>query len=103
MKVNEYISGTNANPYLGETKNGQKESKSQTPVEQPQEGAGGDKVQLSGRSKEIARAQDLVKSTPEVRTDKVADIKAKIEAGTYNVKAVKVADAILRGTIDEKV
>jgi negative regulator of flagellin synthesis FlgM len=103
MKVNEYISGTKANPYVGEAKNGQKEGQPKTPVEQAREGTTGDKVQLSGRSREIARAQELVTSTPEVRADKVADIKAKIEAGTYNVNAVKVADAILRSTIDEKV
>lgn len=103
MKVNEYISGTSANPYLNETKNGMKEGKPAGQVDQAQEGTGTDKVQLSGRSKEIARAQEVLKSTPDVRAQKVADIKSKIESGTYNVQAEKVADAMLRTTVDEVV
>jgi negative regulator of flagellin synthesis FlgM len=103
MKINEYIAGTKANAYTTETKKTGKGSKVNGQSEQSSEATSGDKVALSDRSREIARVQDLVQAAPETRAEKVADIKSRIDSGTYNVKAELVADAMLRGAIDEKV
>jgi negative regulator of flagellin synthesis FlgM len=59
--------------------------------------ASSDKVEISERSRELSRALDEVNSTPEVRAERVAELKAKIEAGTYNVSAEDVAQSLLGG------
>ena len=57
-------------------------------------------VELSDRAKSRAAEQkkafDIAKNTPDVREDRVADIKAKIQAGTYQVDSGKIADGMLR-------
>ncbi|MDR0621086.1 MAG: flagellar biosynthesis anti-sigma factor FlgM [Deltaproteobacteria bacterium] len=56
----------------------------------------GDKVNISERSKLIAKARELAASAPDVRSEKVADLTAKIAAGTYKVSSEQVADSIIR-------
>jgi negative regulator of flagellin synthesis FlgM len=56
----------------------------------------GDKVNISDRSKLIAKAQELVGLAPDIRSEKVADLTARIAAGTYKVSAEKVADSIIK-------
>lgn len=64
-----------------------------------QESAGlvktGDRVALSTRARELRAAQKAVGQMPDVDLDKVADIKARIQAGTYRVDASKAAANIL--------
>jgi len=57
--------------------------------------AGADQLELSSRAEEIRTARAALAQTPEVRADKVAELKAQIEAGTYRVDADKVAERIL--------
>ncbi|MDR2302690.1 MAG: flagellar biosynthesis anti-sigma factor FlgM [Deltaproteobacteria bacterium] len=56
----------------------------------------GDKVNLSDRSKLIAKARELAAQAPDVRSEKVADLTAKIAAGTYKVSSEQVANSIIR-------
>ncbi|MDR1051148.1 MAG: flagellar biosynthesis anti-sigma factor FlgM [Deltaproteobacteria bacterium] len=60
----------------------------------------GDKVVLSDRSKLIAKAGELVSLAPDVRSEKVADLTARIAAGTYKVDARAVADSIVQKKFD---
>jgi anti-sigma28 factor (negative regulator of flagellin synthesis) len=50
----------------------------QLPVEQTKQAAGADKLELSGMSHLLATLK-----TNDVRADKVATVRAQIEAGTY--------------------
>jgi flagellar biosynthesis anti-sigma factor FlgM len=59
---------------------------------------GGDKVNISERSKLIAKARELAFQAPDVRSEKVADLTARIAAGTYNVSSEQVANSIIRKT-----
>jgi flagellar biosynthesis anti-sigma factor FlgM len=61
---------------------------------------GGDKVNISDRSKLIAKAQELATLAPDVRSEKVADLTARIAAGTYKVSAETVADSMIRKGIN---
>ena len=45
--------------------------------------------------KDFARAKKMLSDVPDVRTDKVEDLKACINRGTYNVQAEEVAGKIL--------
>ena len=60
-------------------------------------------VDLSSQSKsrraEQEKAYNIAKSTPDVRAQRVADLKAKIKNGTYEVDSGKIADGILKEAI----
>lgn len=58
-------------------------------------GAGADRLALSQRAEEMKAARAVMMEAPEVRADRVAELKAKIDAGTYQVDADKVAERIL--------
>ncbi|UQZ89291.1 flagellar biosynthesis anti-sigma factor FlgM [Deltaproteobacteria bacterium Smac51] len=65
------------------------------------EEAKNDVVQLSDRSRMAARATELATTAPDVRTDKVEDLRTRINAGTYNISGQTVADSMLRKSITE--
>ena len=46
--------------------------------------SGRDAVEISSIGKDIQTVKAAVKAAPDVRANKVADIKKQIEAGTYN-------------------
>ncbi|MBI5575322.1 MAG: flagellar biosynthesis anti-sigma factor FlgM [Deltaproteobacteria bacterium] len=54
-----------------------------------------DKVDLSGKAREIRELAGIVNSLPEVRTEKVEGIKAKVDSGEYVVDTDKVAEKII--------
>jgi negative regulator of flagellin synthesis FlgM len=57
-----------------------------------------DTIEISDRSRELARARQAVDATPEVRTEKVAAIKKRIEDGTYSVSPQLLAHKLLEGS-----
>jgi negative regulator of flagellin synthesis FlgM len=57
-----------------------------------------DSVEISDRSRELARARQAVDASPEVRADKVADIKKRIEDGTYTVSPQVLARKLMEGS-----
>lgn len=54
-----------------------------------------DQVSFSSVAKDLQTAKAAVANTPDVRADKIADIKARLEAGTYQVSGEAFADKIL--------
>jgi negative regulator of flagellin synthesis FlgM len=54
-----------------------------------------DKVALSGRGKDAAKAKGIANATPDVDEAKVARLKAAIQSGSYKVDADKVADSLV--------
>ena len=58
--------------------------------------ASGDRVNISDRSKELADIMAAVNQVPEVRDQKVQEIKKSVEAGTYTVDPRRVAESILK-------
>ncbi len=54
-----------------------------------------DQVSFSTVAKDMQTAKAAAASTPDVRADKVADIKARLAAGTYQVSGEAFADKIL--------
>jgi flagellar biosynthesis anti-sigma factor FlgM len=49
----------------------------------------------NGKGRLILKAREVVYRTPEVRPEKVAELKEAIEAGTYEVDSEKLADKII--------
>jgi|SRR5208337_3412034 len=62
-----------------------------------------DKVLVSDRAKEIGRLQAEVSKLPDVRTDRVEDVKNAINSGTYNVKGEAVAGKVLKEAVIDSV
>ena len=58
-------------------------------------------VNLSQASKEAQLAKEVIASAPEVREDKVAAIKEKIETGSYQVNNQAVAEKLVNAFIDD--
>jgi negative regulator of flagellin synthesis FlgM len=61
-----------------------------------------DQISLSGAAKEISRLQAEVSKLPDVRTDRVDELKSAINSGTYNVKGDAVAGKLLKNAIIDK-
>jgi negative regulator of flagellin synthesis FlgM len=55
-----------------------------------------DKVDISGRSREIADIMSSIEQLPDVRAQKVQELKQAVEAGTYSVDPQKVAERLLK-------
>ena len=53
-----------------------------------------DMVTLSSRAKDFSVAKKALVNTPDIRADKVQSIKAQIDAGTYNVSGMDVANKL---------
>jgi negative regulator of flagellin synthesis FlgM len=62
-----------------------------------------DRLELSVRSREISHLNDLIQSTPDVRDDKVEQVRRELQNGTYNVKAEKIAEKIIGGNLLDEV
>jgi len=58
-----------------------------------------DKVVLSQEAKKIQEAKKLMDSIPDIREEKVAEIKAQIEDGTYQVEEKKLAAKIIKESL----
>lgn len=54
-----------------------------------------DKVDISGKSREIADLMAAVNQVPDVRDAKIREIKESVEAGTYKVDPRKVAGKMI--------
>ena len=68
--------------------------------EQPQEQQNkADTVALSNAAKNIQEAQKQLEAIPDVREDKVAQLKEQIENGTYEIDEEKIADKMLKDTL----
>ena len=55
-----------------------------------------DKVDISGRAKEIADIMSAVNQLPDVRDAKVQEIKKSVDAGTYTINPRQIAGKILK-------
>ncbi|MDR2351893.1 MAG: flagellar biosynthesis anti-sigma factor FlgM [Deltaproteobacteria bacterium] len=94
----------NLNPYLnqlnGKTKAGQIKIKGETSgTTEETRGNSVDTVSLSNRSRLIAKATELATLSPDIRSEKVAELTAKIASGNYKVSSQDVADSIIRKSL----
>lgn len=51
-----------------------------------------DKVSFSTQAKEINRIHEILAQTPDVRSEKVAQLQMAIQQGTYEVQGVRIAE-----------
>ncbi len=63
----------------------------------PQATGPADAATLSTASQEISKALGLLSRSSDVRTDKIAELKARIQSGQYDFSGESIAQAILNG------
>ncbi|MBU2552334.1 MAG: flagellar biosynthesis anti-sigma factor FlgM [Proteobacteria bacterium] len=97
MKINDYVSGKVNGAYAGETSRADFKDRPKSGEQTSENGK--DVVQLSERSREVARVRELVQSAPEVRAEKVAEVKARVESGEYEVPDETVAGNMIKNHI----
>jgi len=62
-----------------------------------------DKIELSGKACAMNKAAGAALTVPEVRAEKIKDIKSRLENGTYDVDPAKVAESIIKEVLMDHV
>ena len=60
-----------------------------------------DQLEISRTAKDYQIAKQAVAGTPDLRTDKINDIKSRMESGTYNVSMEEVADKLVESYFEK--
>ncbi|WP_058485996.1 flagellar biosynthesis anti-sigma factor FlgM [Defluviitalea phaphyphila] len=64
---------------------------------------GRDEFNISQQGKDFQTALEALSKVPDIREDKVNDIKRRIKSGTYNISAEEVANKIVERAFDKKI
>ena len=97
MKIDSERSPVNLEAYIKSSQ--ESESVSQSPRKEQGGASPTESVKLSHTAKEIQKIREIVEATPEIRTDKVGQLKREIETGSYSVNADKIAERMLRESL----
>jgi negative regulator of flagellin synthesis FlgM len=65
----------------------------------PQQAITSDTVVISDTAKRIQEARSQLETIPDMRSEKIAELKRRIEEGTYEVKPDKIADKMIRESL----
>lgn len=65
----------------------------------PPQGLKTDTVVISDAARRIQEAQKQIQAIPDVRADKVAEIRNQIENGTYEIKADQIAGKMIKESL----
>jgi flagellar biosynthesis anti-sigma factor FlgM len=61
-----------------------------------------DRLELSVTGRELNELTYKVSESSEARAERIAEIRSRIETGTYNIKAEEVAEAIITGGLIDR-
>jgi negative regulator of flagellin synthesis FlgM len=61
-----------------------------------------DVLSISNEAKDFQAIMKAVKEVPDIRTDKVNELKDKYESGNYNVNGKDIADKLLHSVTNKK-
>jgi negative regulator of flagellin synthesis FlgM len=97
MKITTQQPPENQNPNHGiqnvQKPVGAEQMEKAAPAKQP---LPADKVDLSSRSREIADIMSSIDQLPDVRAQKVQEMKRAVDAGTYSIDPQKIAEKLLK-------
>ncbi len=77
--------------------NGTKKTQRASNVQSTSKAGGTDGFEISDFGRDLNVARKAVKETPDVRQEKVDEIKARFKAGKYEVSTSAIADKLLSG------
>ena len=96
MKINDLSQGSNQIQYVNQA-NPQDKSPAAQDIKNQETLV--DKVELSAESKEIKKINDVLEMTPDVRADRVAELKKQVQEDRYQVDSEAVAGKMIDQTI----
>ena len=74
-------------------------TKSPEDVDNSNEVAASDRVDLSPQARDIQRAREVAQGAPEVRADKVEAARRAVQSGNLNLKGEDLAEKLLEDTL----
>jgi negative regulator of flagellin synthesis FlgM len=99
MKVNSATPQAVQNKDVAGTGKTKKTDKSSAPESTQSSQRAGDttgaRPEISAKAKEFSKAKEVANKAPDVREDKISELKKKIAAGTYQVSADAIADKMV--------
>ncbi len=97
MEITPKNNITNIDAYVNQVNDKQKTDTS--PEKAEKNVAKTDTVELSQTAKELQEAKKQLDTIPDVRMDKVEELKAQIENGTYERNSEEIAEKILKESL----
>lgn len=79
------------------------DKKAKTNQAAQQENEQKDKVAVSDQALQVQKGKQAYEELPDLREDKVAELKEQIRSGSYDVSGEEIAGAMLDSVIDQKV
>ncbi len=98
MKVSD-IPSKNLLQHVDPTQSSNPPEKNQKPEEALGKTESGDRVELSSRSRELQKIHEVLQSTPEVRLERVSELKKRIAEGRYHLESNALAEKILKESL----
>ncbi len=100
MKIETSNTAIELNAYLKQVTQQKRAEAEQQDAARTGQGTEVDKVNLSDRAREVQQAVQALKAMPEVRGEKVQEVKTDVAQGTYKVDGDKAATGILRESFE---
>jgi len=95
-----------SNPSLGPNYDGTPLEVSPKPAKAKEDSSAdydADRLKRSVRSRKISNIEELIRSTPDVRESKIEQVRKRLDDGTYDVKAEKIAEKIIEDNLLDKI
>ena len=99
MKISEVKPQTDTTQYIEQTQKSKQIEKNQVPQSPGTTSQQTDRVDLSDQSKEMKKIYNVQQMAPDIRTDRVNEVKKLIEENRYQVDSKAVADKMIKESI----
>ncbi|MBM4339171.1 MAG: flagellar biosynthesis anti-sigma factor FlgM [Deltaproteobacteria bacterium] len=99
MKISDIHQKSNVLQNVGQANSTHPAEKNQKSGEKDAKTVSRDRVEFSARSREMQKIYEVLQTTPEVRTEKISDLKKRIEDGQYRVDSEILAEKIVKESI----
>ena len=101
MKINEIPSQAETTSYVEQSQKLKQTEKNQAAQSQEAQNQQTDKVDISDQSKEMKKIYTAQQMAPDIRTEKVDEVKQLIDQNRYQVDSKSVAEKMIQESIFE--
>ncbi len=101
MEISGKVPAVKIDAYLNNVQDKKKTDDSSSNISKPVQNE--DKVDLSQNVRDVKEAKEQLDYIPDVREEKVAEIKSQLENGTYNIDGKKIALNMMRESLIDEI
>ena len=101
MKISEINSQAETTQYVEQAEKSKQAEKSQTAQTQKSQNPQTDRVDLSDQSKEMKKIYTAQQMAPDIRTERVNEVKKLVDENRYQVDSAGVAEKMIKESIFE--